>query len=182
MGRRVVCVDVDNTLADYTGALRRYVRSVAPVWPCPDPVSYAMWESDGWPFTGSPDGFAQWHARAVAAGLYLREQPMEGAKTALERLRADGWLVVVATSRPDDGRNHTGRWLEAHGIPADGLYVGGDKLHVPCDVLVDDDPAVLARARAAGVRVLHPNHEYCAHAPGVGFDSWADVPRLVEGE
>lgn len=178
---RILCVDVDNTLGDYTNALRMFVWSCRDLhsYPCPDFLEYDCSTTPGWPFTGDGIEYRRWHELAVANGLYVREQPYAGAADVLTVLHDAGWRIIVSTSRRDDTRGSTRRWLEANDIPYDGVHYG-DKLDIRFDVLIDDRPDTLARAmRLDGVRVLHPNHEYCVHAPGMGFDRWADVPRLL---
>lgn len=174
----VLCVDVDNTLGDYTAALRAIMRSDHPDAPCPDPVFYDFSRTPGWPFSGSTQAFLAAHRHAVAQGLYLREPVMDGARDALEELHAAGWRIVASTARRDDPGDQTRRWLDANGIPYDALHFG-DKTDIAARALIDDHPDALLAAHARGTVVLHPDHAYCEHSPGVPFARWADVPRLL---
>lgn len=71
---RTICIDVDNTLGDYTGALRRYVQDRwGDKYTCPDPTDYDFSWTPGWPFTGRPDRFRKVHSKAVDNGLYELE-------------------------------------------------------------------------------------------------------------
>lgn len=173
----VAAVDMDNTLVDYTGALRFHAQHVAGIdAPCPDPAHYAFWRTPGWPFDDERS-FRAFHAQVVAAGLYLDERPFAGATEAIAALRRAGWKVVVMTSRRDE-RGQSAGWLEVSGVEVDGLYVG-DKTLLKPDVVLDDDPAVIARFAARGTLVLHPDHAYCVEAPGVAYHTWGEVATLL---
>lgn len=101
---RTICVDVDNTLGDYTGALRRFVYDhFDKAYPCPDPKEYDFSRCPGWPFTGKPDTFRKIHSKAVDNGLYELEEAYPHAAEALQRLHDAGWRIVIATARKDDG-------------------------------------------------------------------------------
>lgn len=172
-----VIVDIDNTIADYTGALRDTARRLGFPGPCPDPADYDFGLTRGWPWGGC--GFPAFHAHAVEGGLYLTERPYAGAADALDTLRDLGHRVLIATARTDDPSDHTRRWLDLHGFGHDGLYFG-DKLDLRADALIDDRPDTIRRAHAAGLTVLHPAHAYCLNEPGITFERWADVPALLK--
>ena len=79
---KTIMVDIDNTIADYTNGLRDYIRECGhgeDECPCPEPTAYDFTLTDGWPFSGDPKAFTWWHTRAVADGLYSREEPYTGA-------------------------------------------------------------------------------------------------------
>ena len=57
----------------------------------------------------------------------------------------------------------------------------GDKTLLTPDVLIDDRPVTLEAMTAKGVTVLHPDHAYCAAAPGRMFHRWAAVPLILGG-
>ena len=118
--------------------------------------------------------------RAVADGLYSREEPYEGAAEALNQLHDAGWNVIMATSRADDWRGESQRWLHRNGFQFDGYY-NGDKTLLTPDVLIDDRPVTLEAMTAKGVTVLHPDHAYCTAAPGRMFHRWAAVPLILGG-
>ena len=174
---RILCVDVDNTLGDYTAALRALMCAERPDLPCPDPVFYDFSLTPGWPFSGSTRAFLDAHRRAVDSGLYPGEPVMDGARDALGELHAAGWRIVVSTARRDDPGDQTRRWLDTNAIPYDALHFG-DKTDIAAQALIDDHPDALLAVHGRGVPVFHPDHPYCAHSPGVPFRRWADVPRL----
>lgn len=119
-------------------------------------------------------------ARDIADGLYSREEPYGGAAEALNQLHDAGWNVIMATSRADDWRGESQRWLHRNGFQFDGYY-NGDKTLLTPDVLIDDRPVTLEAMAAKGVTVLHPDHAYCTAAPGRMFHRWAAVPLILGG-
>ena len=119
-------VDIDNTIADYTNGLRDYIRECGhgeDECPCPEPTAYDFTLTGGWPFSGDPKAFTWWHTRAVADGLYSREEPYAGAAEALNQLHDAGWNVIMATSRADDWRGESQRWLHRNGFQFDGSRI-----------------------------------------------------------
>lgn len=180
---KTIMVDIDNTIADYTNGLRDYIRECGrgeEDYPCPEPTAYDFTLTDGWPFSGNPKAFTWWHTRAVADGLYSREEPYAGAAEALNQLHDAGWNVIMATSRADDWRGESQRWLHRNGFQFDGYY-NGDKTLLTPDVLIDDRPVTLEAMTAKGVTVLHPDHAYCTAAPGQMFHWRAAVPLILGG-
>ena len=109
-----------------------------------------------------------WDAFFAAAS---EDPPLVEGLAVVARLREDHELVYL-TGRPEKCRRDTERWLDRHGLPRARLLMrrAGDrrparqtKIEIlrrlaserPVDVLVDDDDAVVAAARAAGFPVLH---------------------------
>lgn len=180
MGDSIVCIDVDNTLADYTGGIRRYVRErCGDGYPCPDPLAYDFSLTEGWPFTGSADSYLDWHRRAVGDSLYAALEPFDGAAEAARGLHDAGCTIIVSTSRSDDG-DRTLEWLRRHGVPFDRLHHGRKTdLLGRFDVLVDDKPDVIAEAARHGATVLHPDSAYCRDAPGVAYHDWTGAAALI---
>nr|WP_240542329.1 2-C-methyl-D-erythritol 4-phosphate cytidylyltransferase [Bifidobacterium felsineum] len=176
-------VDIDNTLADYTDALRDYIHETMDPddYPCPDPVEYDMTLTDGWPFTGRPADYRWWHKRAVADGLYSKEQPYPHAVDTLKRLHDDGWWILIATSRRDDMRGDTIRWLNNNRIPHDGLYMG-DKTLIQASVTLEDNPTTIRRLTDLGRYVIHPDHKYCRDEKYDSYHDWNQLPNLLEEE
>lgn len=98
----------------------------------------------------------------------------------MNQLHDAGWNIIMATSRADDWRGESQRWLHRNGFQFDGYY-NGDKTLLTPDVLIDDRPVTLEAMTAKGVTVLHPDHAYCTAAPGRMFHRWAAVPPILGG-
>ena len=180
MTPKTICIDIDNTIADYTSALRTYCQETyRDKYPCPDPIAYDFSETPGWPFAGDTRRFHYTHKCAVGDRLYLKEEPYPLATEAIRILHNQGWRIIISTARHDDPGKQTERWLRQHRIPFDGLHYGG-KLDIRADVLIDDNPRTLLGAQdIPGLLILHPNHEYCRSMPGITFTSWASIPDLI---
>ena len=97
----------------------------------------------------------------------------------MNQLHDAGWNIIMATSRADDWRGESQRWLHRNGFQFDGYY-NGDKTLLTPDVLIDDRPVTLEAMAAKGVTVLHPDHAYCTAAPGRMFHRWAAVPLILD--
>lgn len=166
--RKTLCVDIDNTLANYTAAFREWMRNIGMYryMELPDPDVYDFERATGWPFAGRGD-FLNMHAAAVKDGLYLTERPYPHAVEALTAMQ-DEWRIVVATSRFDDCNGDTARWLHRYRVPYDSLLFG-HKHDVKADLWLEDNPNTIRALTEMGYRVLHPDLEYCRHSPGGTF-------------
>ncbi len=97
--------------------------------------------------------------------------PIQHTINILMSLHSIGYEICFATVRSDDGFDETIRWLEAHGLPANNLYmrVEGDHRDACCikeellgeishefNVLTvfDDDPKVVEHLRSLDYKVL----------------------------
>lgn len=175
----VLAVDVDNTLADYTDGLRRWMRRhYGQVAPMGEPDVYDFARASGWRF---PMGFRHAHLSAVDDGLYRSLDPYPGAADVLRGLSRAGWRIVVVTSRAEPrAADDTRWWLERHRIPFD-LLAFGDKTLTVADVAVDDDPEALEawmRARPS-TRILRMAHGYNHVAPGRAVADWPSLGRIL---
>lgn len=168
---RLIAVDVDNTIADYTRGLADWLTRHYPnqTGPMPDPDVYDLDHATGWRF---PFGYRHAHASAVHDGLYHGLSAYPGVTDTFTRLRDHDWRIIIMTSRPEArAAADTRRWLRRHHIPYDGLYLG-DKTLLDVDILVDDDPMLLDRVAHTHphTMLLHPDHSYCRHAAGGTVD------------
>ena len=178
MRTRLVAVDIDNTLAEYTAALRDYVQGNTSLeYPCPDPNLYDFGSQTGWPWRNKNE-FRQTHSDAVQAGLYLTERPYPQAAWALRQLQQNACRIIIATSRTDDKNGDTRRWLDIRQIPYDGLFFG-DKLDINADLWIEDNPNTLSQLENCYLPAMHPAHEYCRDAYGRTYSEWKDVPQLA---
>lgn len=55
---------------------------------------------------------------------YANAEPVPGAREALARLRAEGWLIALHTARHFNHLETTRQWLDRHGIPYDHIVMG----------------------------------------------------------
>lgn len=177
-----ICIDIDNTLGNYTQGLRDFIHHTCELtdYECPDPDHYEFDQVLGWPFTGDQRAFHYWHMRAVADGLYKTMQPYRLMPEVIRQLHHNGYHIIISTTRKDDMTKQSERWLYANRIPFDGLHYG-DKQDINCDVLIDDNPHTLLamRAKQSNILLLHPNHLYCRTAPDFSYEKPTDIPQLI---
>lgn len=94
--------------------------------------------------------------RAYVRGM-LNEQPIDGARSALEILQRTGHTIHIVTARGFEGhlggfvRRETAAWLHDYEIPHDSLTFTKDKTLVAVDVFVDDGPKNVTALEAAGI-------------------------------
>src|SRR3712207_9110883 len=88
--------------------------------------------------------------------------------------RSRGHWIHVTSHRAGPTRAATERWLERIGMPYDDLHCSYDKVarcvELGIDVLVDDSPVNLARAREhgiAGATIVHPWNEHVVESDGI---------------
>jgi 5'-nucleotidase len=184
---RVLGVDVDNVLADYTGGLRRIVAAERGIEPdlLPDPSRWSAYEE--WGFT--PETFDALHRRSVVEHRLFRDlEPMPGAADVLRRLSERGVRIRIVTHRLYLSGMHqlaasdTVAWLDAHDIPYWDLCMVARKADVGCDLMIDDAPHNVAALRDIGRRVVVYDWPYNRHLAGPRAGDWAEVEQLCEGQ
>jgi beta-phosphoglucomutase-like phosphatase (HAD superfamily) len=114
--------------------------------------------------------------------------PYEGAVETVSAWRQRGhWIHVTSHRRPQTAEA-TARWLEQIGMPFDDLHCSFDKvtrcMELGIDVLVDDSPRNIERAREAGMvaaTIVHPWNEHLAREDGViGARDWHELRRKLD--
>jgi uncharacterized protein len=114
--------------------------------------------------------------------------PYPGAVDAVRRWHEAGHWIHVTSHRRKQTRPATGRWLQAIGLPYDDLHCSFDKVtrcvELEIDLLVDDSPVNLQRAREAGIAgatIFHPWNEEIAGEDGVtGARTWLELEKRLE--
>jgi len=124
---------------------------------------------------------------AAFFGAAPDDQPLaEGVAAARTAVEA-GHVVVYLTGRPERCREDTQAWLAEHGLPAGELHMRPEGDRRPARLtkvatlrqlarrdriaaFVDDDPAVVEAARAAGLPVLHA--DWMSGGPDRARDPW----------
>lgn len=97
-----------------------------------------------------------------SASSYENLSPIFGGRVLLDQCRTRGYKIVLVTSRPQAAKNVTITWLEKYNITYNELIFTKDKLsailayknknqHIPVEMLVDDLPTNLHRAKTSGV-------------------------------
>lgn len=188
--RKLIAIDIDNTFADYTGALREYVKlhiDLEHRYELPAPSRYDF-RCEGWPFRDSLSfSFQATHKAAVRHGLHLKEHPMPHAVDSVKQLSAD-YDVLFITSRTDDDGD-TRRWLNSviNGRYWVGLCHTITKHRLHADLYIEDQPYALNTLLRNDAKILCPAHPYNESerrqvermGKGCTFDDWQKVPELA---
>jgi 5'(3')-deoxyribonucleotidase len=176
-GRKIICVDMDEVIADALGEhLLRYNRDFGSNITVDDLHGKWLWDyipedrqSVLYEYMSSDDFFAVLDV-------------MPDAQRVLERLqtRYDVFIATAAMEVPTSF-NAKFKWLEKHFpfIPPSRIVFCGDKSILAGDYLIDDNPRQLHLFRGEGILFSAP-----ANAEVTGFprvDSWADVERMFLG-
>jgi uncharacterized protein len=119
----------------------------------------------------------------IAAGV-----PYPGAVETVRDWHGQGHWIHVTSHRRDSTRKATAAWLEAIGMPYDDLHCSFDKVsrcvELGIDVLVDDSPVNIVKAREAGMiaaTIIHPWNEELVGRDGViGARDWKELRRELD--
>jgi uncharacterized protein len=113
--------------------------------------------------------------------------PYEGAVETVRAWHERGhWIHVTSHRRPLTA-DATARWLERIGMPVDDLHCSFDKVtrcvELGIDLLIDDSPANIARAREEGIlaaTIIHPWNEEVVNRDGViGARDWPGLRKRL---
>jgi uncharacterized protein len=175
--KRKIAVDIDSTLHHFWDQLERVAR---------DRYGVAL------PYERQRTwGIEQLDAEQVMACIQethsdaniLAAEPYPGAVEAVGRWRAAGHWIHVTSHRAERCGPATERWLDRIGLVYDDLHLSFDKIsrcvELEVDVLVDDSPPNILRAREEGMvaaTILHPwNAELVADRHAIGGRSWPEL-------
>lgn len=119
----------------------------------------------------------------IAAGV-----PYPGAVETVRDWHGQGHWIHVTSHRRESTRKATAAWLEAIGMPYDDLHCSFDKVtrcvELGIDVLVDDSPVNIVKAREAGMiaaTIVHPWNEELVGRDGViGARDWKALRRELD--
>lgn len=177
-----IALDIDSTLHHYWDLLsdlseRRYGV----------PLDYEAQTS--WSITA----IEQEKLRAIVKETHSEENVLgaEPYPDAVETVRAwheQGHWIHVTSHRSDSAHEATEAWLERIGMPFDDLHCSWDKVtrcvELGIDVLVDDSPVNLMRARDEGIlgaTIIHPwNAELVVSDGIVGGRDWRELRVRLE--
>jgi 5'(3')-deoxyribonucleotidase len=183
-----IAIDIDSTLHHYWDQLREVVQRR-------HGIDLPYDAQTTWDITTLPrEDLAQAVLETHSEELVLAAVPYPGAVETVRRWHDEGHFIHITSHRTSAAHDATARWLDEVGLPYDELYCSYDKVarcvEIGIDVLIDDSPANLARARErgiAGATLRHPwNAELCAEGAIVCADDWpglaaALAPVLARG-
>ena len=115
----------------------------------------------------------------------LKAEPYPGAVETIQAWHADGHFIHITSHRAADAHPHTSEWLRNIGLPHDDLYCSDDKLsrcvELEIDVLIDDAPTTLVRARELGIIAATLEHPWNKDIGGVIMaKDWAGLAERLQ--
>jgi uncharacterized HAD superfamily protein len=119
------------------------------------------------------------------AAHVLRAEPYPGAVETIARWHEQGHFIHITSHRDADAHPHTSEWLAKIGLPHDELYCSDDKiarcLEIGIDVLIDDAPDTLVRARDAGIIAATLEHPWNRDiAEVISAPDWETLARRLD--
>jgi uncharacterized HAD superfamily protein len=119
----------------------------------------------------------------------LAAEPYPDAVATVRAWSEQGHWIHVTSHRAERVYPATEEWLNKIGMPFDDLHCSFDKItrcvELGIDVLVDDSPVNLRRARAEGIvgaTIVHPwNAELVQEDGIVGAPDWRELRERLQG-
>lgn len=177
-----IALDIDSTLHPYWDLLQRIVRERYG-------VELPYEDQRDWGVTVlERDAMIHCVEETHTDENILAGEPYDDAVDAVRAWHEQGhWIHITSHRRPQTAKATAG-WLERIGLPYDDLHCSFDKVtrcvELGIDVLVDDSPINITRAREAGIvpaTIIHPWNEELVERDGVvGARDWAGLKVNVD--
>jgi hypothetical protein len=163
-----IALDIDSTLHHYWDLFRSVVNERYG-------VDLPYEHQTNWGITElTPDAVRAAVAETHSAENIAAGEPYPHAVETVRAWHESGHWIHVTSHRAAACRLPTAGWLETIGLPYDDLHCSFDKVsrcvELGIDVLVDDSPVNLERAREHGIlgaTILHPWNEHLEGVDGV---------------
>ena len=177
-----IALDIDSTLHDYWPLFRRVVHER-------HGVDLPYDEQREWGTTLIPrDDVVACIEETHSDANILGAEPYPGAVEVVRAWHAEGHWIHITSHRQNYAYDATGRWLERIGLPYDDLHCSFDKVtrcvELGIDVLVDDSPVNLIKAKRAGIvgaTLIHPwNEEIVASGDAIGAPTWPELREKLD--
>ncbi len=173
---RNIVVDIDNTLWDFATVLLDSLKEVNPE--IPNMTSWTEW--DWWEPYLSKGAFY----RAINDIHMKQDQflPYGEAKHFLSSLQNRDFHITIASHRDVTSKEVTEKWLFENDLPFHNLHLSYDKsvLFDNCDLIIDDSPEILKKAKDAGVARTGLAHPWNSREEHPLFDDLIEVLNYVE--
>lgn len=176
-----IAIDIDSTLHHYWDLLEKVARRRFGV-----PLPYDRQLT--WGITVlEQDQVAQCVRETHSDANILAGEPYPHAVETVGAWHEAGHYIHVTSHRAVASHAATERWLERIGLAYDDLHCSYDKVPrcvaLGIDLLIDDSPVNLARAREHGISgatIVHPwNRETVASQGVVGAGDWRELRELL---
>jgi uncharacterized protein len=177
-----IALDIDSTLHPYWDLLQRVVRERYG-------IELPYEEQRDWGITQLERDAVihcveETHSdENIAAGV-----PYPDAVETVRGWHEQGHWIQITSHRRSSTYAATESWLDAIGLPYHDLHCSFDKvsrcIELGIDVLVDDSPVNIAKAREAGIvaaTIVHPWNEELVERDGViGARDWLGLRRELD--
>ena len=177
-----IALDIDSTLHPYWDLLQRIVKERYG-------VDLPYEDQRDWGITVlERDAVVHCVEETHSDENILAGEPYPDAVETVRDWHAAGHWIHVTSHRRTQTAEATTRWLEQIGLPFDDLHCSFDKVtrctELEIDVLVDDSPVNILRAREAGITpatIIHPwNAELVEREGVIAAHDWVELRRLVD--
>jgi uncharacterized protein len=172
-----IALDIDSTLHHYWELLERIAKERYG-------VDLPYEDQHGWGITAlERDALVQCVEETHSDENIAAAVPYPDAVETVRDWHAQGhWIHVTSHRRPITAPA-TERWLESIGMPYDDLHCSFDKIsrciELRIDVLVDDSPVNIVKARRAGIlaaTITHPwNVDLMTEDGVIGAPDWVSL-------
>jgi uncharacterized protein len=172
-----IALDIDSTLHHYWGLLQRIAHERYG-------VELPYEEQRDWGITAlERDALIHCVEETHSDENIEAAEPYPGAVEVIRGWHEQGHWIHVTSHRRETAAPATARWLQAIDLPYDDLHCSFDKVtrcvELGIDVLVDDSPVNITRARQAGMlaaTIIHPwNEELIAQDGVYGGRDWYEL-------
>ena len=177
-----IAIDIDSTLHHYWDLLQRVVRDRYG-------VELPYEDQRDWGITAlERDALVHCVEETHSDENIGAAVPYPGAVETVRAWHEAGHFIHVTSHRRDTARGATARWLETIRLPYDDLHCSFDKVsrcvELGIDVLIDDSPINIARARERGIlaaTIIHPWNEDLVDQDGViGGRDWIELRQRLD--
>jgi uncharacterized HAD superfamily protein len=177
-----IALDIDSTLHHYWDLLDELAQERYG-------ISLDYHEQTSWSITKlEPEQLSALVRETHSEQHVLGAEPYPDAVETVRAWHEQGHWIHVTSHRAEDAHGHTARWLEQVGMPYDDLHCSYDKVprcvELEIDVLVDDSPVNLARARDEGIlgaTIIHPWNRDLVQTEGiVGARDWRELRARLD--
>jgi len=157
--KKVVLVDVDSTLWDFSGEMIFRMREMFPAATVPDefqtweqPLDFFQYHQDAY------DMFADIHSHQHSYGVF----PF--AAQLLKALKEKDYYILIASNRHNYTKIALTQWLLKHGLAFDEIYCDLDKRELldrrKIDLIIDDSPKVQICGIEKGIEIWTLKYKY----------------------
>ena len=176
-----IALDIDSTLHHYWDLLQRIARERYG-------VDLPYEEQRDWGITAiERDALVHCVEETHSDENIAAAVPYPGAAAAVREWHSRGHWIHVMSHRRRSSAPATAAWLEEIGMPYDDLHLSFDKVsrcvELDIDVLVDDSPVNIVRAREHGIvtaTIAHPWNEDLQGDRIVVARDWYELRERLE--